>query len=121
MEIVYSVVIGLLAGALSGMFGIGGGILIVPALAILLGFEQKKAQGTSLAVLLAPIGLFGVLNYHKQNMIDWKAAGIIAAGFVAGVFGGSSLALNLPELMVRRSFAVFLIAVAAYMWFKPGK
>lgn len=118
-EAVIGVVIGVMAGSLSGMFGIGGGLLIIPALVFLLGFDQKMAQGTSLATLLAPVGILAVMNYHKEEKVNWWATLFLACGFVAGAFGGSSWALAVDEVMVRRSCAVFLAVVAVYFWFKP--
>jgi uncharacterized protein len=114
------ILIGGVAGSLSGMFGIGGGLLIVPACVILLGFDQKLAQGTSLATLLAPVGILAVLNYHKEEKVSWMTALFLGTGFILGALGGSVWALSVNEALVRRSCAVFLVAVAIYLWFKPG-
>ena len=103
------------------MFGIGGGILIVPALVYLLGFSQHKAQGTSLACLLAPIGLLSVITYHQKALVDWKVAGLLALGFLLGGLIGAKFAVSLDPIMMKRSFAVFLVIVAAWMWFGPTK
>lgn len=118
MDIVYGLVIGVLAGILGGMFGIGGGILIVPACIYLLGMTQQKAQGTSLVALLAPVGLLGVMNYHKANNIDWKVGGCIALTFIGGVYFGSKISLSLDENLLRKLFAGFLILVAIQMFFR---
>ena len=113
-----SLVIGVAAGMLGGMFGIGGGLLMVPAMAMLMHFPQHKAQGTSLAVLMVPVALPAVVNYFKQGNIDIKTAAIIAFGFFFGGFFGSKLSLNLNEITLKKSFAVFLVVVAIQMWFQ---
>ncbi len=111
------------AGALSGMFGIGGGILVVPALVALLGYTQHQAQGTSLAMMLIPIGVFlsvrGYWNESREN-IQILSAALLAAGFLAGSLLGSGFSLSLDPRIVQKGFAVFLVAVAAYMWIKAG-
>ena len=105
-------ILGLMAGLLSSVVGIGGGILIVPALVFIFALSQKTAQGTSLAMLLPPIGLLAVINYHKAGLIDYKIAGILCVAFVAGTYFGSKLALNLPDAVLKKVFAIFLILVA---------
>ena len=112
--------IGLAAGLLGGFVGVGGAILIVPALVIFFGFGQLKAQGTSLAILLPPIGLLGFLQYWKnpEVAVDLKAAGIIAAAFlIGGHFGGKWANLVDPAIM-RKSFAVFMACTSVYLFFK---
>lgn len=106
------IIIGLLAGVLSGMVGIGGGIVIVPALVLLLAFDQKTAQGTSLAMILLPTGILGVINYYQRGYVDVKACLGIAAGFVIGAYFGSKLAISLPIETVRRIFGVVMILIA---------
>ncbi len=115
-QLAASVIIGLLAGILGGIFGIGGGILIVPALIYVFGFTQLRAQGTSLVALLAPVGLFGLMEYYKKGEADFKVGGMIALGFLLGAFFGSKFALNLPEVAMRKGFACFLIAVGILMF-----
>lgn len=115
--IVQLVVIGVLAGILSGFVGVGGGIIIVPALVWLLGFNQHHAQGTSLAVLLLPVGIFAVMNYYKAGQLDWKVALIIGAGFVLGSYFGSKWALVLPTDVVKKVFGVFMIVAALKLIF----
>src|SRR5450432_106656 len=110
-------VIGLAAGVLSGMIGIGGGIIIVPALVFILGFSQQQAQGTSLGLLLMPVGILAVLNYYKQGYIDIKVVGIMCITFVLGGWLGSKLALSMPQETVKKIFAVLLLIVAAKMLF----
>ncbi|MCX7800840.1 MAG: sulfite exporter TauE/SafE family protein [Fimbriimonadales bacterium] len=117
-EAAFSVLIGLLAGSLSGLFGIGGGIGMIPAMTLLMGFDQKKAQGTSLAAMLLPIGLPAVVNYWKAGGVDAKVAGLIVAGFVAGAYASSRYAVLVPDATLRRAFAVLLVAIAIQLWLK---
>lgn len=116
--IALSVLIGLLAGALSGLFGIGGGIVMIPAMTLLLHFEHKRAQGTSLAALTLPIVLPAVINYWRAGYVDLRAAAWIVSGFLAGAFFSSKVAIALPEVAIRRAFAVLLVAVAVQLWLK---
>lgn len=102
------VLIGLAAGVLSGLVGVGGGIIVVPALVFFLGFTQQQAQGTSLGLLLLPVGILAVLNYYKQGHIDIRVVGIMALAFIIGGWLGSKWALALPEITVKRIFAVIL-------------
>lgn len=111
------VVVGVLAGTLSGFVGVGGGIIMVPALVWLLGYSQHQAQGTSLAVLMLPVVAFAVWNYHKEYPIDFKAVGIIAAAFVAGSWMGSKGALALSPEMVKKLFGGVMIIAALKLIF----
>jgi len=111
------IVIGILAGMLGGMVGVGGGIIIVPALVFFLGFSQKMAQGTSLGILLLPVGLLGVIQYYKQGYVDLKIVFIISAGFFLGSLLGSKLALSLSQEAMKKIFAFILILVAIKMLF----
>jgi uncharacterized membrane protein YfcA len=106
------VVSGLAAGLLAGSFGVGGGIVLVPALGLLLGLSQHQAQGVTLAVLLLPIGLPAVLAYLRVVTIRWWLVAALVAGFVAGVGGGALLANVVPERPMRALFVVFLVVVA---------
>lgn len=110
-------VIGLCAGILGGMVGVGGGIIIVPALVIFLGFSQKMAQGTSLGMLLLPVGILGALQYYREGNIDFKAVLIIGAGFMAGSYFGSKLALSLSQETMKKIFALILVIVAVKLFF----
>ena len=110
-------IIGLAAGILSGMIGIGGGIIIVPALVYVLGFSQQQAQGTSLGLLLLPVGILAVFNYYKQGFIDVKVVGIMCITFVLGGWLGSKFALSIPQETIKKIFAVLLIVIAAKMLF----
>ena len=100
--------IGLAAGMLSGLVGVGGGIIVVPALVFALGFTQQQAQGTSLGLLLLPIGIFAVINYYKQGYIDIRVVLIMSVAFIFGAYLGSKFSLSLPEERVKKIFAVIL-------------
>ena len=111
------VVVGLVAGALSGLVGVGGGIIVVPALVYFLGFSQHQAQGTSLGLLLLPVGILAVMNYYKQGYIDIKVVAIMCIAFVIGGWLGSKFSLSLPQQTVKKIFAVLLLIVGARMLF----
>lgn len=106
--VIIVLVIGLCAGVLSGLVGVGGGLIIVPALIFFLGFNQHQAQGTSLGLLLLPVGILAVVNYYNKGNVDVKVVGIMSIAFIAGGWLGSKLALRLPEDTVKKIFAVFL-------------
>ena len=103
--------IGLVAGVLSGLFGIGGGIVIVPALILLVGFTITKAAGTSLAALLLPVGALGALQYWQAGLIDLRAAIVLAVGILLGAYLGARLGISLPASTVQRAFGVLLVLV----------
>ena len=103
--------LGLGAGVLSGLFGVGGGIVIVPALVLLLKLDQHTATGTSLAALLLPVGLLGVLEYHKRGQINVAFAALLAGGLLVGALFGAKLAGDVSNVALRRAFGVLLIAV----------
>ena len=105
------ILIGLVAGALSGMVGVGGGIIIVPALVMLLGFTQKNAQGTTLAMLMVPVGVFAALTYYRAGHMNIKAAMFIGLGFLIGALIGAQYAVKLPEHTMTRLFGGLLLAV----------
>jgi uncharacterized membrane protein YfcA len=115
------IMIGILAGMLGGMIGVGGGIIIVPALVFFLGFSQIMAQGTSLGILLLPVGLLGVIQYYKQGYVDLRIVFIISAGFFIGSWLGSKLALSLSQQTMKKVFATVLILVAVKMLFFEKK
>ena len=115
------ILIGIAAGMMSGLVGIGGGLIIVPGLIYFLDFSQHNAQGTSLGLLLLPAGILAVLQYYKQGDIDVKAVAILAAGFVIGGYYGSKLALSLPQDIIKKIFAIFMIIVAIKMLFLDKK
>ena len=111
-EIIILLIIGLAAGLVSGVLGIGGGIIIIPMLVGFLGYTQKGAQGTSLGLLLLPIGILAVMNYYKAGHVNLKAVGIMVVTFVIGSYLSSLYAVNLPEGILKKVFAVFLILYA---------
>jgi uncharacterized membrane protein YfcA len=112
--------IGILAGALSGFVGIGGGLVIVPALIYFFHIGQLQAQGVSLAVLVMPVGILGVMNYYRGGHINVYYALMIAAGFVIGSYFGSKSALKLPEHKVKFFFGILLLYIAGQMLWKSG-
>jgi len=109
--------VGLVVGMVSGVVGIGGGILFVPALIWLLGMDQYKAQGTSLAALLAPVGIFAFLEYYRNGNADLRVGLLLAAGFLVGGYFGAVGAHHSPELWLRRIFAITLVAIGSRMFF----
>ena len=117
LTIILLMLIGLAAGTLSGMVGVGGGIIIVPCLVLVLGYTQKEAQGTSLAVLLLPVGIFAVMNYYKQGQINLPVALIVSLSFLIGGYFGSKLALSWDEEKLKKIFAVTIMLVAIKMLF----
>ena len=108
------IAIGLFAGMLSGFVGVGGGVIIVPALVFFLGLSQHQAQGTSLFVLVMPVVFFAVLNYWKSGNLNWKYGLVIASTFVVGAYIGSKLSLKISPNWVKLVFGVFM----AYVSFK---
>ena len=111
-------VIGLAAGLCSGLFGIGGGILIVPALILISGFKPQAATGTSLGALLLPVGALGAWRYWKHGDVNIGASLLIALGLFLGAYFGAGFGLPLSPRVLQRSFAVFLVAVAAMTWWR---
>lgn len=111
----YLTIIGLVAGILGGMFGIGGGIIIVPALVYLSGFSQHMAQGTSLAVLVLPIGILGALKYYYSGNVDLKSIPFICIGFLIGALIGASFVQPISDLTLKRFFGIFLLFVSIKM------
>jgi len=109
MTIALLAVVGLAAGVLSGLFGIGGGVIIVPALVLLLGFTAQQAAGTSLGALLLPVGLLGVLEYWRAGQVNLVHALVLAVGLLLGAFLGARLGLSLPSEVVQRAFGVLLL------------
>lgn len=111
------IVLGLVAGILSGLVGIGGGIVIVPALVILFGFSQHSAQGTTIALMVPPIGILAAWAYYTQGHVDLKAAAIICLGFVFGGYFGAKLAIALPKFYLEKIFGIALLLVSLKMLF----
>lgn len=112
--IIFLIGVGLLAGFLSGVLGIGGGVVMVPLL-LLVGFSQHQAQGTSLAAMLPPVTLLAVLQYSKGGHVDWKLALVISATFVIGGLFGSKLAVAIDEKLLKRIFGVLMLFIAVKM------
>ena len=118
--VILALALGFGAGALSGLFGVGGGILFVPTLALVVGLSQLDAQATSLAAMI-PVVAFGAWQQHKAGNVRWKAGIAVGAASVVGVLGGAVLATSLDEDLLRNLFAVFLLFVAAQLlWSTRG-
>jgi uncharacterized protein len=109
------VLLGLFSGAISGLIGVGGGVVIVPALVFFFGFSQHLAQGTSLALLLPPIGILAAWTYYRNGNVDVKAAALICAGMILGAWLGAKLAAGLPEAAMRRLFGGILLIISLKM------
>jgi uncharacterized membrane protein YfcA len=123
MQIAGFILLGLTAGALSGLLGLGGGLVMIPALVMLFGFTQHQAQGTSLAVMLPPVGLLAVMQYHRQGYLNIQAAAIMAICFVVGTYVSSSYVSQIPEATLKRLFGLLICFVGGQMLMtaKPGE
>lgn len=117
MAIVLYLLLGLIAGILSGLLGIGGGIIVVPALVLLFGFSQHVAQGTTLAMMVPPIGLLAAWMYYSRGHVDIKVAALMCAGFFVGGLLGAKFASAIPDIMLKRIFGVALMLVSVRMIF----
>ena len=117
MPQVLYVILGVVAGILSGMLGIGGGIVLIPALVFIFGLTQLQAQGTTLALMIPPIGFLAALRYYQAGNVKLGMAGFICLGFLVGGLIGASLVQNLPEPLLRKTFALFLLLVSLRMFF----
>lgn len=109
--------LGTLAGIVSGLIGIGGGVLITPALIFLFKFSQHQAQGTTLALLVPPIGLLAAWTYYQQGYVDLKAAVLICLGFFLGGLLGAKFAVSVPDHILEKIFGTTLIAIGLKMFF----
>ena len=109
------IIIGIVTGAMAGMLGIGGAIIMIPALVFFMGFSQQMAQGTSLAVMLPPIGILAAYNYYKAGQVNITFAIILAVAFLIGSYFGSKLALTLPQPLLKKIFGILLLLVATKM------
>ncbi|MHC1708723.1 MAG: TSUP family transporter [Bacteroidales bacterium] len=116
--IIILIIIGLAAGFFGGMVGLGGGVIMIPAMVYFLGMTQQAAQGTSLAVMLPPVGILAVMNYYKAGQMDIKYGLIIAATFVIGGYFGSKLALGIPVATMKKIFGFALLIIAIQMIIK---
>ena len=119
--IIFLILIGLSAGIMSGFVGIGGGVIMVPAMVYLLGMNQHLAQGTSLLLMLPPIGILAVMNYYKADAVNWNYGIIIALTFVVGGYFGSKLALKLPPSTVKLVFGVLMLYISIKMIYSGYK
>ena len=117
MNIVSYIVLGLLAGIASGLLGIGGAVIIIPALIYIFGFTQHLAQGTTLALMVPPIGLLAAWTYYRQGYVDLKVAVFICLGFFIGGLGGAKIATILSGEILRRVFGLALLVISLHMIF----
>ncbi len=116
-QLLLLIVIGILSGILAGVFGVGGAIIVIPALVFLLGLSQHQAQGTSLAFMLPPVGILATWNYWKSGYVDWKIALVLSVTFVLGAYLGSNFSLNISDRSLRRAFGVLMMVMALKMIF----
>lgn len=114
-------ILGVVTGGLSGMFGFGGGILVLPALVFLCGFSQKIATGTTLAMLLPPIGILAFMEYYKNNLVNIPAAVILISGFLAGSIIGAKYAVAMNEIALKRGFGILLVTIGVIYIYQAGK
>lgn len=117
---IYMILTGLFAGVMSGVFGIGGGVIIVPLLISVFKMHYHAAIGTSLVALLLPVGFFGALQYFRSGKIGWQEVTsglVIASGMFLGAYLGAKLAISIPEVYLKKAFAIFLVALAGRVWF----
>jgi len=111
------VILGLAAGTFSGIVGLGGGVVIVPALVFLFGLTQQQAQGTTLALMVPPIGIMAAYAYYQQGYVDLKIAALICVGFIFGGWIGAKLAINMPQEILKKVFAISLFLISLKMFF----
>ena len=111
------IILGIVAGIVSGLVGVGGGVLIVPVLVLIFHFSQKEAQGTTLALLVPPIGIFAAMTYYRAGFVNVKAAALIVLGFVIGSIFGSKLAVHISTTTSSRVFGAFLLVVSIKLLF----
>jgi len=109
------VLIGIITGFTAGMLGIGGAIIMIPGLVFMLGMTQQEAQGTSLAVMLPPIGILAAYNYYKEGVVNLKFALILAVAFIIGSYFGSKLAIQIPQHLLKKIFGVLMLGIALKM------
>lgn len=116
-QIVITGLIGLAAGILSGMLGLGGAIIIIPALVMLLGFTQQMAQGTTLIMFVLPVGALAAWQYYQQGFVELKTSLILAAMFFIGGYFGAKFATHIPQVTMKKVFSVVLVLIAVKMWY----
>ena len=117
LTLILLTIIGLIVGFFGGMFGVGGGILLIPALVYIIGMEQHSAQGTSVAIMLPPIGILAAYNYYKAGHVNVKYTIIIAITFIIGSYFGSKAAVNIPDEISKKVFAVIMFLISIKMFF----
>jgi hypothetical protein len=111
MQLIWAGLVGLAGGVLAGIFGVGGGLVMVPGLILLMGMTAKQATGTSLAALLLPVGILGALEYWRAGFINVPIALVLALGLLIGAFFGARFAIGLPDDVIQRAFGVLLVVV----------
>lgn len=116
-QLIILIIVGILSGLLAGAFGIGGAIIVIPALVFILGLSQHEAQGTSLAFMLPPVGILATWNYWKAGHVNWKIALVLSLTFLVGAYFGSQFSINISDRSLRRLFGVLLILIAFKMIF----
>lgn len=116
-QIIFVIVIGVVAGILSGLLGIGGAVIVIPALVLLLGFSQQTAQGTTLLMMVPPIGALAAWQYYKEGTVDFRVAAILAVGFLVGGYFGGKFANQIPQVLLKKIFAILLLAISLKMLF----
>ena len=116
-QLIVLIIIGLLSGLLSGVLGVGGGIIVIPALVFILGLTQHQAQGTNLAFMLPPIGILAAWNYWKEGHVNWKFAAILAVTFFIGAYFGSLASINMDGKVLKKIFGVLMLIAAIKMIF----
>ena len=117
LQLIILIVVGIVAGLLSGAFGIGGAIIVIPSLVFILGLSQHEAQGTSLAFMIPPVGILATWNYWKAGHVNWKIALVLSLTFLVGAYFGSQFSINISDKMLRRLFGGLLIIIAIKMIF----
>ena len=111
------IILGSIAGIFSGVVGLGGGVIIVPALVLIFGFSQQQAQGTTLALMVPPIGILAAYTYYQHGFVDLKIAALVCVGFVLGGWLGAKVAVQLPKETLQKIFALFLFLISIKMFF----
>ena len=114
-NILLYLLVGLAAGVLSGLIGLGGGIIIIPALVLMFGLSQHTAQGTTLALMVPPIGILAAWTYYKAGFVDFKIAAFICIGFLIGGLIGAQFAIGMPEHVLKKIFGIFLLVISLKM------
>ncbi len=115
MNAILYIILGLITGILSGMFGLGGGIIVIPALVILFGLSQHQAQGTTLAMMVPPIGLLAAWTYYKDGFVDLKIAALLCIGFFFGGLIGAKFVTALSDPVLRKIFGIFMLIISVKM------